>query len=164
LKDVKKLRVLGIDPGLRKMGWAVVYQGQFGPEALGYGVICPPCQEDISKRLAFLYQGLKKIFQDYGPSQTAVEKTLVNANGKATLQLALARGVAIMMPGLYESSFLEYSPTAVKKALTGHGSAAKEQVAFMVHQHIKGLTTSLGPDITDAFAIALCGLFESSAL
>lgn len=148
------MRVLGIDPGLRNLGWGVieVRGARLGHVANG---IIHSSGADMGARLASLYADLVRVIEAYRPDGAAVEQTFVNKDAVATLKLGQARGVAVLVPALAGLTVGEYAPNAVKKAVVGVGHADKAQVAHMVRHQLPGVELA-GPDAADALAIAIC--------
>ncbi|WP_297768546.1 crossover junction endodeoxyribonuclease RuvC [uncultured Roseovarius sp.] len=148
------MRVLGIDPGLRNMGWGVIDVEGSRLSHVANG-ICHSTGADLGARLLSLHEQLTDIFQRYDPTAAAVEQTFVNKDGAGTLKLGQARGIALLVPAQYGLSVGEYAPNSVKKTVVGVGHAAKEQVAHMVKVQLPGVVLA-GPDAADALAIAIC--------
>ena len=152
------MRVLGIDPGLRNLGWGVidVLGARITHVANGICHSAPGDQDgDLALRLVALYTQLTAVMQTYRPDEAAVENTFVNKDAVATLKLGQARGVALLVPALAGITVGEYAPNAVKKNIVGVGHAAKAQVDHMVRLHLPGVAIA-GPDAADALAIAIC--------
>lgn len=148
------MRVLGIDPGLRNMGWGVIDVEGSRLSHVANG-ICHSTGADLGARLLSLHVQLTDIFHRYGPTAAAVEQTFVNKDGAGTLKLGQARGIALLVPAQYGLTVGEYAPNSVKKTVVGVGHAAKEQVAHMVKVQLPGVVLA-GPDAADALAIAIC--------
>lgn len=148
------MRILGVDPGLRSLGWGVleaegprlrhVANGQLssGTGALGL-------------RLLALVEGLREVIAEHRPEVAAIEQTFVNKDGVATLKLGQARGVALFALAEAGLETGEYAPNTVKKTVVGVGHAAKEQVQYMVGLQLPGVKPA-GADAADALAIAIC--------
>jgi crossover junction endodeoxyribonuclease RuvC len=151
---LRNMRVLGIDPGLRNMGWGVIDVDGSRLSHVANG-ICHSTGEDLGARLLSLHEQLTDIFHRYDPTAAAVEQTFVNKDGAGTLKLGQARGIALLVPAQYGLSVGEYAPNSVKKTVVGVGHAAKEQVAHMVRVQLPGVVLA-GPDAADALAIAIC--------
>lgn len=152
------MRVLGIDPGLRNLGWGVIdVQGaRLTHVANGICHSAPSENEgDLALRLLSLYQQLSEVFRVHRPDAAAVENTFVNKDAVATLKLGQARGIALLVPAQAGLTVGEYAPNAVKKTVVGVGHAAKVQVDHMVRLHLPGVEIA-GPDAADALAIAIC--------
>jgi len=148
------MRVLGIDPGLRNMGWGVIAVSGARISHVANG-ICRSSGDDLAARLLSLHQQLSDIVDTYAPEAAAVEQTFVNKDGAGTLKLGQARGVAMLVPAQAGLSIGEYAPNAVKKAVVGVGHADKTQIMHMVKLQLPGAQIA-GPDGADALAIAIC--------
>ncbi|MBE0413492.1 crossover junction endodeoxyribonuclease RuvC [Yoonia sp.] len=148
------MRVLGIDPGLRNMGWGVIEVTGSRIAHVANG-ICHSVGDDLAVRLLSLHGQLTDVMQQYHPDAAAVEQTFVNKDGAGTLKLGQARGIALLVPAQAGIAVGEYAPNAVKKAVVGVGHAEKHQIAHMVRLQLPGLQLA-GPDAADALAIALC--------
>jgi len=148
------MRVIGIDPGLRHMGWGIVdaLGGRLSHVANG---VCNSGAGDLASRLLCLYDLLGEVFAQYAPETAAVEQTFVNVNGAATLKLGQARAIALLVPAQNGLSVAEYAPNTIKKVVVGVGHAKKEQVVHMVKTQLPNAEIH-GPDAADALAIALC--------
>jgi crossover junction endodeoxyribonuclease RuvC len=152
------MRVLGIDPGLRNLGWGVI-------DVLGSRIthvangICHSTpgdgNGDLALRLVSLFGQLTEVIQTYAPDEAAVEQTFVNKDAVATLKLGQARGIALLVPAQAGIAVGEYAPNAVKKTVVGVGHATKAQIDHMVRIHLPGVSI-VGPDAADALAIAIC--------
>ena len=128
------MRLLGIDPGLQHTGWGVTQADGGSLRAEAWGVISPPARMPTPERLSYLFQHLDHCLKQYTPDVIVVEKSLVGPGKHASLVLAFARSIALLVPALHKKPIFEYDPTLVKKNITGFGHAQKEQVAFMVSQ------------------------------
>ena len=148
------MRVLGIDPGLRNLGWGVIEVDGPRLRHVANGV-CHPLGTGLPARLLSLHEQLSDVFRTYAPDMAAVEQTFVNRDGAGTLKLGQARGVALLVPAQFGLEVGEYAPNTVKKSVVGVGHADKGQVLHMVRMHLPGVTPA-GPDAADALAIAIC--------
>lgn len=151
------MKILGIDPGSRNLGYAVVELNSANGVLIEAGLIrikTTLLQEQIVECI----EGLEQILHTHRPDEVAIEDIFYAYNPKTVLKLAQFRG-AISLKILQEIGyFYEYTPLQVKKALTGNGKAGKEQVAFMV-KRLLGIRKEIKPlDITDAMAVALTHL------
>ena len=152
------MRVLGIDPGLRNLGWGVidVTGARITHVANGICHSTPGAGEgDLAQRLVALFDQLTVVVQTYAPDAAAVEHTFVNKDAVATLKLGQARGIALLVPAQAGITVGEYAPNTVKKTIVGVGHAAKAQIDHMVRLHLPGVQIA-GPDAADALAIAIC--------
>lgn len=148
------MRVLGIDPGLRNLGWGVIDVQGTRLSHVANGIIRSQ-GDDLSVRLLSLYSGLTRIVETYAPDAAAVEQTFVNKDGAGTLKLGQARGIALLVPAQAGLAVGEYAPNSVKKTVVGAGHATKDQIAYMVRLQLPGVDLA-GPDAADALAIAIC--------
>lgn len=148
------MRILGIDPGLRHLGWGVVDTDGPRLRHVANGVLHTQGQ-DMAARLAQIYRRLEEIIATYNPDCAAVEQTFVNKDAVGTLKLGQARGVAMLAPAMAGLSIGEYAPNKVKKCVVGVGHAQKEQVQHMVKMQLPGAVIE-GADAADALAIAIC--------
>lgn len=148
------IRILGLDPGLRKSGWGVIDLDGARLSHVAHGVIAPPDTLPFSDRLLVLYNEVEKIVETYGPVEAAVEETFMNTNAGSALKLGHARAAVMIAPARAGLQVAEYAATVVKKALVGTGGADKDQVAFMVRRL---LPTSgvMSADASDALAVAI---------
>ncbi|MGV6847082.1 MAG: crossover junction endodeoxyribonuclease RuvC [Marinibacterium sp.] len=148
------MRVLGIDPGLRSLGWGVIDQDGSRLRHVASGA-CTTGTGDLASRLLSLFQQLSDVVGAYAPDEAAVEKTFVNKDGSGTLKLGQARGVALLVPARAGLPVGEYSPNSVKKTVVGVGHADKGQVLHMVRLQLPGANPG-STDAADALAIAIC--------
>lgn len=148
------MRVMGLDPGLRALGWGIVDVSGSKLRHVANG-ICRTTTGDLGPRLVSLYNDLTAIWGEFLPDEAAVEQTFVNKDGVATLKLGQARGIAMLVPAQAGIKVGEYAPNAVKKAVVGVGHADKRQVDHMVRMQLPGVEIA-GPDAADALAIAIC--------
>ncbi|MDZ5699186.1 crossover junction endodeoxyribonuclease RuvC [Chelativorans sp. M5D2P16] len=149
------IRIIGIDPGLRRTGWAVL-------EALGNslrfvhaGTVRSNDKADLASRLCQLHDGLADVLHAHMPQEAAVEATFVNKDAAATLKLGQARGIAMLVPARAGLRVAEYAPNAVKKAVIGVGHGDKKQIHMMVKVLLPRARFDTD-DAADAIAIAIC--------
>jgi len=148
------MRVLGVDPGLRNMGWGVISVEGSRITHVANG-ICRSAGASLAERLLSLHDQLSEVLALWLPDAAAVEETFVNKDAAGTLKLGQARAIALLVPAQAGLAVGEYAPNAVKKAVVGVGHAQKEQVAHMVRLHLPGVQLA-GADAADALAIAIC--------
>ena len=148
------MRVMGLDPGLRALGWGVVELNGSRLTHVANGV-CRTGSGALGPRLASLFEDLCVVWDRFTPDEAAVELTFVNKDGAATLKLGQARGIAMLVPARAGIEVGEYAPNAVKKAVVGVGHADKRQVDHMVRMQLPGVEIA-GPDAADALAVAIC--------
>lgn len=148
------MRVLGIDPGLRTLGWGVIDVDGPRLSHVANG-LCKGGAGDLAVRLLRLFEELTEVVARFAPDTAAVEATFVNRDGAGTLKLGQARGVAMLVPARAGLTVGEYAPNTVKKTVVGVGHADKAQIAHMVGVQLPGAQLA-GPDAADALAIAIC--------
>jgi crossover junction endodeoxyribonuclease RuvC len=151
---VKQLTILGIDPGSRNCGYALIAKEKSGLRLIEAGLIKIKTT-DLQHQITELIEGLDSILKNHTINAVAIEDIFYAYNPKTVLKLAQFRG-ALSLKILQDfGNFAEYTPLQVKKAVTGNGKAAKEQVAFMVKKLLR-ITKEIKPlDITDAMAVAI---------
>lgn len=151
------MRVLGIDPGLRRLGWGVIDVDGSRLRHVANGLCTTESAGGVplADRLLSLHRQLTDVFRKYAPDVAAVEQTFVNKDGVATLKLGQARGIALLVPAQFGLEIGEYAPNAVKKTVVGVGHADKKQIQHMVLMQLPGAVLA-GPDAADALAIAIC--------
>ncbi|MCY1704843.1 MULTISPECIES: crossover junction endodeoxyribonuclease RuvC [Pannonibacter] len=152
---IHPIRILGIDPGLRRTGWGLI-------EALGNkltfvaaGTVTSSEKNDLAERLVQLHNGLQQVIHAQSPHEAAVELTFVNKDAGATLKLGQARGIALLVPSLHGLAVSEYAPNLVKKTVVGTGHAEKDQIRHMVKILLPKARFD-SDDAADALAIAVC--------
>jgi crossover junction endodeoxyribonuclease RuvC len=148
------LRILGIDPGLRRTGWGVIESDGNRLSFIGCGSVEPQDSLPLASRLLAIHEGLAAVLRDFAPVEAAVEQTFVNKDGVATLKLGQARGVAMLAPAMFGIAVSEYAPNQVKKTVVGAGHADKNQIAVML-KILLPKAEPRSPDAADALAIAI---------
>jgi crossover junction endodeoxyribonuclease RuvC len=149
------IRILGIDPGLRRTGWGVVESQGSSLRFVAAGTVRSDETKDLATRLRQLHDGLIQVLAGQSPHEAAVEQTFVNKDASATLKLGQARGVAMLVPALAGLSVAEYAPNAVKKTVIGVGHGDKKQIHMMVRVLLPKASFDTD-DAADALAIAIC--------
>jgi crossover junction endodeoxyribonuclease RuvC len=148
--------ILGIDPGTRITGYGVILLTEGKIEVIDFGCIRPPVQEETSKRYLSLFNGMEQLLIKYSPHAVAVETQFVYKNVQSALKLGMARAAVLIASSRKDIPVFEYSPTRAKKAVTGQGSASKEQVQRMVQLLLKLASPPTPEDASDALALAIC--------
>lgn len=159
------MRVLGIDPGLQKTGWAILEQSPHAtaPTHIASGVLKTKAEHPMYRRLAMLSQGLQRVIQQYTPRCGAIERVFVNINPQSTLLLGQARGALMSVCGIANVPLEEFTPLEIKQAVACHGRASKERIQKMVHLYFPELDFAT-TDQSDAIACALCLLQRKKTL
>ena len=148
------IRILGLDPGLRRTGWGVIACEGMRLSHVAHGVIAPNDKLPFAERLLILFQGVCQVIEAHAPDEAAIEETFVTANGSSTLKLGHARAAAMIAPASLGLPVAEYAAREIKKAVVGTGSADKGQVAFMVARLLPACG-ALTSDSSDALAVAI---------
>ena len=150
----RAIRILGIDPGLRRTGWGVI-------EASGNRLVYVACgaaetddKASLALRLVSLHDALGHVIEEFRPDEAAVEATFVNKDASATLKLGQARGIALMVPARAGMTVAEYAPNLVKKTIVGVGHCEKSQIRMMLSVLLPRAQLS-SHDAADALAIAI---------
>lgn len=148
------IRILGIDPGLRRTGWGVIVVEGARLSHVAHGVIAPKDSLPFAERLLCLFEGIGEVIAAHAPDEAAVEETFMNNNAQSALKLGHARAMALLVPARAGLPVAEYAAKVVKKAVVGTGGAEKGQVAFMIARllPLAGKTTE---DAADALAVAI---------
>lgn len=151
------MRVLGIDPGSNVTGYGIVEVNGNEYSHIASGDIKLKKTQSLPEKLLTIYNGVKDLIKDFKPESVAVENVFFAKNARSAIILGHARGAAMLGASTMGLEVSEYSPTEIKKAVTGHGRAAKEDMQKMIGLLIgKDLTTS--SDSADALSIAICHL------
>jgi crossover junction endodeoxyribonuclease RuvC len=147
-------RIIGLDPGLRNLGWGVVDWDEARLAFVACGTISSEASSAMGDRLAILFEGLNDVLQAWNPAEAAVEETFVNGNSRSALKLGQARGIALLAPARFGLPVAEYAPNAIKKTVTGTGHADKGQIRAMI-RHLLPKAVPETADAADALAIAI---------
>lgn len=149
------VRIIGIDPGLRRTGWGVIVCEGSRLSHVADGVLTSDQTLSLAERLVQLKVQLAKVVAEWQPDEAAVEETFVNVDPRATLKLGQARGIALLVPAEAGIPVAEYAPNQIKKTVVGAGHAEKEQIHHMVKVLLPRAQPK-SPDAADALAIAIC--------
>ena len=149
------IRIIGIDPGLRNLGWGIIDSDGTRFVFVASGVVHSTSDLVMAERLQQLHRGLSTAILAHAPNEAAVEETFVNCDPQSALKLGQARGIALVVPALNGIPVWEYAANLIKKAVTGSGHAQKEQIAMMVRVLLPKSNSAAG-DAADALAAAIC--------
>ena len=149
------IRIIGIDPGLRRTGWGIIESDGVRLMYVASGGVTTEAGDDLAYRLRALFEGLGSVLASYKPHEAAVEETFVNDNPRATLKLGQARGMALLAPAMKGLVIAEYAPNVIKKTVVGAGHAEKRQVQAMIGFLLPKAKFE-SADEADALAIAIC--------
>jgi crossover junction endodeoxyribonuclease RuvC len=150
----RPIRILGIDPGLRRTGWGMIASEGNRLVFLGCGSLATQDGAALASRLLAIHDGLRRVVDEHAPHEAAVEATFVNKDASATLKLGQARGIAMLVPAIAGLPVAEYAPNLVKKTIIGVGHGEKAQIRMMIGV----LLPKANPrshDAADALAIAV---------
>ncbi len=150
-------RYLGVDPGLNRTGYALLERRPQGPLLREGGIVRSSRTDSLAKRVLEIGRGIREIIEEYKPQLMAVEQVFsFGTNPKTALLMAHVRGAILMVAAEQDIPVIHYTPTHVKKLLTGNGRASKEQIQFAIQNELE-LEEILEPnDVADASAVALC--------
>ncbi len=157
------MRVLSIDPAIRKMGYAVLEGDYREARALDYGTLSQPSQRSQSACLCAIFGFLCELIDRWKPDELAIEGVIYVQSHRTAIAMGSARGVAVLAAASHGLPIMEYPPSCVKLATVGRGGAGKQQVAFMMRALLH-LTETPAPDAADALAIGYAHLAASDPL
>jgi len=155
------MRVLGVDPGTGRLGWAIVEKVKGKESLIDCGCIETPAHTDLNIRLEIIFNSLNRIIKENQPEEASVEDLFFATNRKTVMSVAAARGVVLLACQLAKLKISSYTPLQIKSTITGYGSADKKQVEFMVKQILKVKELKQIDDTIDAIAAALTHLNHS---
>jgi crossover junction endodeoxyribonuclease RuvC len=149
------IRILGIDPGLRRTGWGLIEANGNRLIHIACGSLSTNEKAALGERLVAIHDGLTAVIAKFCPHEAAVESTFVNANAASTLALGQARGIAMLVPAKAGLTIAEYAPNVVKKTVVGAGHGEKAQIRMMIGVLLPKADPP-SDDAADALAIAVC--------
>lgn len=152
------MRILGIDPGVGRLGWGVIEKEKGKVKPIAFGCIETE-KQDLSKRLVVIYIKLQELLQKYKPESVGIEDLFFNKNVKTAFAVGQARGVVLLAVEQAGIPLHVYTPSVVKSTITGYGKADKKQVGQMVKLQLKLDKVPSPDDTADALAIALTHAF-----
>ena len=155
---VSRCRVLGVDPGLATTGWGIVEKNGAHLTLHRFGAILTPARSPLPQRLCRIRQELQRVIEDFQPAVLAIEELYFAKFAVSIAATAQARGAILLTAAEAGLEVVEYNPRAVKMAMTGFGSASKEQMQTMVQRFFHLAELPRPDDAADAMAIALCHL------
>ena len=149
------IRIIGIDPGLRRTGWGIIESDGLRLIYVASGMIPSTADEQLSYRLREIFEGLTSVLGSFKPHEASVEETFVNKDARSTLKLGQARGIALLAPAMKGLQVAEYAANVIKKTVVGAGHAEKHQVQAMI-KFLLPKAKFDSADEADALAIAIC--------
>jgi crossover junction endodeoxyribonuclease RuvC len=151
----RAIRIIGIDPGLRRTGWGIIESDGVRLSYVASGHIGADAGNPLADRLREIFEGLAGVLASFRPHEAAVEETFVNKDARSTLKLGQARGIALLAPAMKGIAVAEYTPNQIKKTVTGAGHAEKRQIQAMIGFLLPKARFE-SADEADALAIAIC--------
>ncbi|NTV30925.1 crossover junction endodeoxyribonuclease RuvC [candidate division WWE3 bacterium] len=151
----RRKKILGIDPGLADLGWGIIEVEKNRVFPVDYGVIKTKANTPLAERLSIIYTELKQLISQHQPDHVGIEKLFFGKNAKTAMSVGEARGVVVLTLFQHALIYTEFTPAAVKIALTGYGNADKHQVQEMVKHTLKLRQIPKPDDAADALAIAI---------
>lgn len=152
--------IIGLDPGTTVMGYGVVKACGRKLDILQIGVIHLHKYLNHAQKLQKIWEGVNQLVEQYMPDEMALEAPFYGKNIQSMLKLGRAQGVAMSVALARGIPVIEYAPKKVKQAVTGNGSASKEQVAAMLQNQLNLRELPELPDATDALAVAVCHAYQ----
>ncbi|MCG3203466.1 MAG: Crossover junction endodeoxyribonuclease RuvC [Elusimicrobia bacterium] len=150
------MKIIGIDPGLARLGWSVLEGSPQGVELVQYGCLETSAKLPLTKRLEEVYDQLKELMHNHRPTVLALETLFFVKNAKTLAQVGHSRGVILLAAGQFNLDVYEYAPRQIKMALTGFGGAEKHQMQNMIQRLLQLKEIPKPDDAADAVAVALC--------
>jgi len=152
--------ILGVDPGTRFSGYAVLKKEKSSVFLLAYGFLKLGAQKSLPERVLKFHDNFEQIITKYKVTDLSLETPFLGKNAQNFLKLGYLRGILYLLAQKHMLNILEFSPREVKVSMTGFGGASKEQVAVMVHKMFPRLIDVQRDDVTDALAVSLCALWQ----
>ncbi|MDO8581535.1 MAG: crossover junction endodeoxyribonuclease RuvC [bacterium] len=157
-------RILGIDPGVGRVGWGVIEKETQKLRAVAWGRIDTPAHTALPARLSYIVHAVKKLIAKYTPGMIAVEEIFFAKNAKTAIAVSHMRGAILVLGEQSHLPIVEYTPLQVKQAVTGYGRAEKQQVQMMLRTIFKIRITASEDDAADALAIAYTAMVSAKSL
>ena len=149
------IRLIGLDPGLRRSGWGIIEVEGSRLVHIASGAVTSDAKATLAERLSQIFTALTDIIALHQPAEAAVEETFVNKNPASTLKLGQARGAVMLAPAQLGLPVAEYAANLIKKSLVGNGHADKNQIQAMINILLPGAKPETA-DAADALAVAVC--------
>jgi len=154
------MKILGIDPGTRVMGYGVIESDNDDIALIDFGALVVKERSPIGERLSYLYNELQEIIQRYKPDVVAVEQPFISKNVRSAMAIGRAQAIALLAASVKGIPTFEYTPAQIKQRVANYGASSKEQIQEMVKLQL-GLSEVPEPnDAADALAVAICHLHE----
>jgi crossover junction endodeoxyribonuclease RuvC len=156
------MRLLGIDPGCRYAGYGIIKTEGSSIYLVEHGLLKLPQSHTLVQRVATFHDFFEEKIRAHGITDIAIETPFLGKNAQNFLKLGYLRGIVYLLSHKNNIQLHEFSPTEVKQALTGYGSASKEQVARVLYQLFPRIPPFEREDVSDALAVTLCGLWRGN--
>jgi crossover junction endodeoxyribonuclease RuvC len=150
-------RIVGIDPGSHRIGYAVIENQGQATQLLTHGCFDYPSTYTVSARLIQLEADIQKLCMDYQPSLMAIESLFFNKNSTTAMRVSESRGIVLLAAAKQSIPTVDCTPLQVKMAITGYGRADKQQIKQMIQLQFQGVVLHKLDDAVDAIGIALTG-------
>lgn len=154
--------ILGVDPGLQNAGYSVASINSGKTSLIECGVLKLKPKDPLPKRVKEFNDFVKSLFKKYKIDHIALETPFIGRNAQTFLKLGYLRGILYLISEQENVTIFEFAPRQVKQAVTGHGGADKDQVQMMVKRLFPQVKDFKTNDVSDAVAVCLCGLWQSS--
>ena len=154
------MKVLGLDPGIERLGYAILSEKSQEITAISYGLISTDYADAKPKRLRRIYDDINELIERYEPEKVSIETLIFAKNVKTAMTVSEVRGVLLLTATLHNIAIEEFTPLQVKTAVTGYGRASKSQIQHAVKILLKLSEIPRPDDVADAIAIAMCGIFK----
>ena len=148
--------ILGVDPGSQVTGYGIIHKSGQKLDVLDYGTIRPPKTFKLSDRYLIIHDSIYSLVEKWKPTSVSIETQYVAKNVQSALKLGMARCAIMIAAKRHAVAIYSYAPTKAKLAVTGHGSASKEQLQSMVQRLLNLSHKSIPLDASDALALAIC--------
>ena len=157
-----KMRILGVDPGTKILGYCVIDQNNEALQCLTWGVVKGGPSKEVANRLGILYSGLHDIIEEWKPDVLAIEEPFVapTRGAKSAVTVGQAQSIALLLAVQNEMSIHRYAPTNVKSTVANYGAGSKLQVQHSVRVLLGLGEEEMSEDASDAIAIALCHIYQ----
>ncbi len=156
------MRIMGIDPGTRRVGYGVIDKEGSDLRTVAFGTICTKPKTSLPGRLKVIFEQISSLINEHSPEVVAVEEVFAGKGSKSSIKIGEGRGVILLCAAIGGTTIAEYTATKVKMAVVGNGHASKEQVQKMVKVILGLAERPEAEDAADALAIAICHSHRSS--
>ena len=157
--------ILAYDPGYARLGWGLIKINKLNKfEILDYGLITTQSTENMTLRLAKIYEKINSQFLKLKPDIIAMEKLYFVKNQKTAVGVFQVQGIILSLAGFYDKKFYEMDPKLIKKTITGNGNASKKDLIITIERLLNLSKSFETDDVADALAIAVATFFQIQSL